>query len=181
MSSNHTDYIITALKSGFTETQIAQGLGVTPSAVHQTIQEKGLKDIAAENSQFKSIDDRYNRLEELALRKMEKSLELAVLNPMQLTRVVNTLNGAKRRSLSEGQTIINQNNTQLVNLKLPERYAPKVVKNENNEVIEVNDRVYSTMHSTELDKFKEQQSRRLDQTQEEEVSYAEDKQVSDYL
>lgn len=181
MSNINLSYIVSALKSGFTETAIAGGLGCSVSAVSQAIEEHQLKALAAENSRFKNIDEKYNKLEEKALEKLEKGLEFAVLNPIQACRVINTLNSAKRRSLSEGQTILNQNNTQLVQLNLPERYAPKVVKNDQNEVIEVNDRVYNTMPSSKLDGL---QDSRTKLARNKELKYepvSDKKAVADYL
>lgn len=177
MAQLSSNYIVSALKSGFTISQIAQGLGCTPSAIEQRIDAEGLKEIASENSRFKNIDEMYNRLEEKALKKLDDNLQFAVLNPIQACRVITTLNNAKRRSLSEGQTILNQNNTALVQLNLPKRHQPKVIKNDNNEVIEVNERVYQTLPSAQLQEVTEQKQ----QQEKEDAASNKPKTVTDYL
>lgn len=141
-------YVLDALKAGFSETQISEALGCTPSAVHQCISDNGLKALASTNSRFQSIDEKYNTLEEKALNKLEKSMEFAALNPIQACRVINTLNSAKRRSLNEGHSV---QNATLVQLTLPARHAPRITKNEQGEVIEVNGRVLSTLPASELE------------------------------
>lgn len=154
---NH-QYIVSALKAGFGTRQIAAGLGVTDSAVTQCIDEHGLKDLASQNSKFAEIDKKYNSLELTALQKLEKSLQYAALSPMQACNVIRTLNGAKRRSLAEGQNILNQNNVQLVQLNLPVRHKPKVTLSDRREIIEVNGRVLQTLPSGKLtEKTKETQ------------------------
>ena len=142
-------YLVAALKSGFSETSIAQSMGVSPSAVHQYIEEHGLKEIAAQNSRFRNIDDGLNSIEEKLVRKLNKSLDLAVLNPMQLGNLLKTINGAKRRSLAEGANIVD-NSTHFVQINLPKREMPKVTKNRNNEVIEVEGETFKTLPSGKL-------------------------------
>lgn len=150
-------YIISALKAGFGVSQIAAGLGVTPSAVSQRIDENGLKDLAVQNSKFKEIDEAYNDIESTVLKKLQKSMQYSVLTPMQACQLLRTVNGAKRRSLSEGQQIVNQNNVQLVQLNLPERHMPKVTLSDKKEVLEVNGRLLQTLPSGQLEDLRTQQ------------------------
>lgn len=145
-----TNYIVAALKSGFTGTQIAEGLGVSASAVAQHIEKNNLAQLAAENSKFQAIDDDLNEIESMVASKLKKSLKLAVLQPMQLARLLQIVNGTKRRSLAEGKQVIDQTNVRLVQLNFTPRANPQVVKNARNEVIEVSGRSLQTLPSGKL-------------------------------
>ena len=142
-----SNYLIAALKSGFTESQIAEGMGVSQSAVRQYIQAHSLEKIAKENSQFKEIDKTLNDTEALIAEKLHRAMKNAILNPMQLGRLLQIVNGTKRRSLAEEQQVINQSNVRLVQLNFRPRQTPEVVRNSRNEVIEVNGRALSTIPS----------------------------------
>lgn len=146
------NYVIAALKSGFEISQIAAGLGVTASAVSQLIEAENLQGIAAQNSKFAELDNQYNSLEEKVIKQLDRSLNIVATEPTKLANILRILNGAKRRSLSEGQTIVNHNDVRFVQLNLPARAIPKVVKNANNEIIEVEGRVLSTMPSNLVQK-----------------------------
>lgn len=154
MAAN-SNYIVAALKAGFDESQIASGLGITQSAVKQEIDSKNLKQFIPANSRFRSIDEKYNNLEESVLDKLEQRVAQSVLmKPLELTRILSTLNGAKRRSLAEGQAAVNQTDVRFIQLQLPEsRQPPQVKLNANSEVIEVDGRVLKTLPSAELAKM----------------------------
>jgi len=143
------NFVVTALRNGFTDTQIAESLGVTPSAVSQAIDAYGLREMAKQNSKFESIDSGLNDLEDTLVKKLKESVRFAVLNPMQLASILRTVNGAKRRSGGEGGPTIGIN-TQLVHLTLPQRREVHVVKSARNEVIEVEGRVLQTIPSGKM-------------------------------
>lgn len=150
MAHINRDSVIAALRNGFTNTQIAGALGVTDSAVHQFIEENGLAAIAMQNSKFAAIDDKLNSLEDFVLTKLESSMKMAVMDPIRLAAVYKTLNGAKRRSLAEGQNIQNINNVRLVNLNLPKHVEVKIGLSARNEVIEVEGRPINTLPAGKL-------------------------------
>jgi predicted transcriptional regulator len=143
------DYIVSALRSGFTESQIAQGLGVTQSAVTQYIEAHSLMDRVGDMRKFENIDNLYNTMEEFALKKLQESSRMAIMNPMKWAQIVKTLNGAKRRSLSEGRAVLESGAT-LVQLSLPARLQVEVRKNAQNEVIEVQGRALNTLPAGKL-------------------------------
>lgn len=138
MASVDKEFLLSALRSGFSTSQIAESLGVTASAVDQVINAYDLREIAAKNSRFESIDNQINSLEEKVLGRIEKALP-SVCDPMKLTRMLQVLNGAKRRSLAEGRTLPNEG-ARLIQLRLPERVHLSVSFNERNEVIDINGR-----------------------------------------
>lgn len=144
------DSVIAALRNGFDQAQIAGAMGVTDSAISQFISEHGLAAVAAQNSQFKQIDDKLNKLEESVLDKLEKTMKTAVLDPVRLSAVYKVLNGAKRRSLAEGQTIQNINNVRMVSLNLPRHVEVKVGLNSRNQVVEVEGRAINTLPAGKL-------------------------------
>jgi predicted transcriptional regulator len=148
MAQVSKDFILSALRGGFSETQIAEALNVTVSAVEQLINSHGLRDLAAKNSKFESIDEKLNSIEEKILEGLEKQVKF-ISDPMKLTRMLQVVNGSKRRSLAEGRTL-QDNSVRLVQLNLPERVIPQVRLNERNEVIEVNERPLLTMQSGRL-------------------------------
>lgn len=152
------NFVVTALRNGFSDSQIAQSLGVTQSAVAQAIESYGLKEIAAQNSKFESIDAGLNDLEELVVKKLKTSMGFAVLTPMQLASILRTVNGAKRRSGGEGGPNIGIH-TQLVNLNLPQRREVAVTKSALNEVIEVEGRVLQTLPSGKLSTMAQESAR----------------------
>ena len=144
------DSVVAALRAGFSNTQIASSFGVTDSAVTQFIESHNLQHIAAQNSKFQVIDDKLNDLEGVVLTKLANSMKLAILDPIKLAAVYKVLNGARRRSLSEGSTINNFNQVRLVSLNLPQHVQVSVGMNARNEVIEVDGRAINTMPAGKL-------------------------------
>lgn len=143
------NYIVQALRSGFSQSQIAQGLGVTQSAISQYVEEHSLLEEVAAQSQFMSIDSKLNKLEEKIVDKLGTSMQFAVMDPMKWAGLLKIVNGAKRRSLSEGRPIL-EGGAQLVTLNLPERMHLQVRRNAHNEVIEVEGRVLQTLPAGKL-------------------------------
>ncbi len=144
------DSVVAALRAGFSNTQIASSFGVTDSAVTQFIESHNLQHIAAQNSKFQAIDDSLNDLEGVVLNKLANSMKLAILDPIKLAAVYKVLNGARRRSLSEGQTVNNFNQIRLVSLNLPTHVQVSVGMSPRNEVIEVDGRAINTMPAGKL-------------------------------
>lgn len=151
MSELGRNTVVAALRAGFTDSQIAQAFDVTQSAVSQFIDAHGLREEAAQGSKFRELDDQYNKLEKIALDKLERSLQLAVLDPLSITRVLGVLNGAKRRSLAEGAGVVNNNTTRIVNIQLPEHVRVRAVLNAQSEVVEIDGRTIATIDSGKID------------------------------
>ena len=151
--------LISAVAAGFTQTEIADSLGVTPSAVHQAIEKYQVMAAAAErkaNSRAATIDDRLDKIEELATAKLE--LAVAHLSdPLKILRVLDVVNKAKRRSLGEHKT--GDSVTNIAVLQLPQRMAIQVVQNQQNEVVEIDGRPLVTMQAAVLlQKIREKQA-----------------------
>lgn len=143
--------IIAALQHGFSDAEIAKVNGVTQSAVCQFIEAQQLEEYRAGKKQFEELDGLYNELELVAVKKLQSTLKLAVLDPLKLCAVIKTINTAKRRSLSEGVPTINVNNTRLVNINLPEHVRVKATLNANSEVVEIDGRTIATIEAGKID------------------------------
>lgn len=157
MGDLNTNMVIAALKAGFKDSEIAASMRVTQSAVCQFIEEKELRQYAAQ-SQFESLDKKYNTLEEKVIDKITKTVDFAMLTIPQMSNLLRTLNAAKRRSMSEGQTQVQVNNVRLVNIKLPEQVRVKAQLNERNEIIEIDGRVVETMNNAKVERMAQENS-----------------------
>ena len=146
------DMIVAALRNGFSDSQIAQALGVTQSAVLRAIDAYGLRELANLNSKFAEHDEKLNSLEAVVLEKLAATIKFAVLDPLKLTAIYKTLNGAKRRSMAEGSNLP-QTGVQLVSINLPRHVQVKVGLNRNNEVISIDDNPLSTLSAGKLVEF----------------------------
>lgn len=162
MAQVSKEFIISALRAGFAEVQIAEALNVTVSAVEQLINAHGLRDLAARNSKFESIDNKLNNLEEKILDKLEKVLPFAN-KPETVTKMLTAVNGAKRRSLAEGRTL-QDNSVRLVQINLPERVQHKVALNSQNQVVGIDDRELITAPSGQvLERVRQENRNALEQ------------------
>lgn len=144
------EHLIDAVAAGFTDSQIAESLGVTPSAVAQAIEKYDIKNLAetkAKASKFSTIDDALNKAEEILALKLVQSVQM-MEDPLKIARVLQTVNGAKRRSLDEGATQTPQ--TQIAILNLPQRQIVNVITNANNEVVEIDGRPMLTINPAVL-------------------------------
>lgn len=154
MGSLRKEIVIAALQRGFTVAEIADASGVTDSAVVQFISEHKLEAMATGgDKRYQSIDEKYLKIESQLLDKLEKQLNFAVLEPTKIGLLLRTINGAKRRSLSEGQATVNNTNVRLVNIKLPEHVRVKAVLSPQNEVIEIDGREIATLDVAKIDKM----------------------------
>ncbi len=144
------DMIVAALRGGFTDSQIAQQLGVSQSAILQAIDAHGLREIASINSKFAAHDEKLNDLESVVLDKLTAMMKCGiVLDPLKLTAIYKTLNGAKRRSMAEGRELPG-NNVQLISINLPQHIQVKVGLNSRNEVISVGENPLNTLPAGKL-------------------------------
>lgn len=135
-------FILAALRSGFADSQIAEALGVTSSAVAQLIDAHGLRAMAVKNSRFSTIDENLTELEDELVKKLKQQVRF-VQDPMKIGRLLQIVNSTKRRSLAEGQAP-NLGQARLVQLNLPERLRISVEFNAENELVSVNGRSMAT-------------------------------------
>lgn len=150
VSENKIDFIVSCLDKGFTESQIAQAIGVTPSSVQQLIEAKNLRAQLQQHETFDTIDKNLNAIELNISDKLNKMLSspAAVLNPMQAVQILRIVNNAKRRSTGEGRQMPGA--AKLVTLKMPEHIKNRLVVSAENHLLEVNGQSLATMPSNQL-------------------------------
>lgn len=95
-------YVVNCLVAGFSPSQVAEALGVTPSAMTQFLEsnEDVVQLVASKRtaklSKVSTIDDRLDDIEDKAWRALEKQMGF-IQDPMKLLKVAMTANAAKRR------------------------------------------------------------------------------------
>lgn len=147
MTQINAEYVTSCIRAGFQDSQIAQACGVTQSAVAQYIEEHKLREAAGVHQKFQDIDDTLNDIELLVAKRLKQAIALEV-NPMKLAHVLRTVNGAKRRSLSEGQPL--PGSAAIVRLELPKHMQLRIQHNAQNEVIAVEDQNLRTFQAGRL-------------------------------
>lgn len=129
--------------------QVASALGVTPAYISQLMADENFSR-AVQELRFKNLqkhterDNELDSLEDAILDKMKKSLPL-VMRPMELTRMLQVVNGAKRRGVAAPETAAVQ--TQVVTISVPVHVVNRFVTNQENQVVQVGEQPLITMQS----------------------------------
>lgn len=158
------------LGSGIAAESVASALGVTPGRIAQLLSNEAFSDQVSKlryiSLQSHNIrDDKYDRLEDKLITKLEYSLPLMV-KPGDILNAVKVVNSAKRRGQSAPQQVVNQQN--IINLTLPVVIAEKFAMNVNNQVVKAGEQELLTMPSGNLLKQVEKaEQERLTHVQEE--------------
>lgn len=152
MTSATEERALALLGSGLGAEIVANALGVSPSRISQLLsQDEFAAKVSAlrfENiSKHNTRDAKYDSLEDQVLEKLENTLPL-VHRPMELTRILTTLNSAKRRGSSTPEGITQQ--SVVVNLVLPTQVINKFTFNANNQVVQVGEQNLVTIQSGTL-------------------------------
>lgn len=129
------------LGSGYPAPVVASSVGVSESYISQlmsldwfSLQVQELKFLNLKK--HTELDDAYDDLEEKLLKKLDKLVPL-LIKPMDVTRVLQTVNSAKRRGAGSSEVgHITQN---IVQLSLPPAIMQRFIKNANNQIVEVQD------------------------------------------
>lgn len=139
-------FIVKALRSGFNESQIADNLGISQSAVHQYIEAHELGQELAQGVQMRKVDDNLNEIELTLTEKLKVAINHTPMNPMQLGALLKIVNSTRRRTVETPES------AQGVLVYLPAATtAPFVAtKNSRNELVELNGRSFVTMPSGQL-------------------------------
>jgi hypothetical protein len=173
--------ILKARAQGRKVTELARASGVSASAMSQRLNaaraEARAVDVAkqdevsgqAEPNVTLTVpakdphDSLYDSLELIALNNLQRTLPFET-SPMRLVKVLDTLNHARRRSNDLPGEFGSNSDVQSVKLIVPVQINAKVVMNENQEVIEINDRPLVTMHPDQMMSALEakQEQKRLD-------------------
>ena len=126
------------LSSGISASKVAEICDVDPSRISQLMDETGFKEKLTEAkfdraTKYNTIDDKLDTLEETVIDKLADSLSL-IMDPMKLSRVLQVVNGAKRR----GTSILGglADSGQIVQLILPIKVTNTFVLNQVNQVVQ---------------------------------------------
>lgn len=133
--------ILQLLGQGFPASVVASSVGVSESYISQLLSQEEFANAVQERKFLSTqkhvqMDDKYDSIETKLLEKLEKSIPL-IVRPGDITRTLQTINSAKRRStpLAQGGNVVQT----IVNLTLPTAILQKFVSNGNNQIVEVQD------------------------------------------
>lgn len=161
------------LGSGISPVQTAAALGISESRISQLLGEEAFATAVAQKrftllQANNARDSKYDAIEDALLDKLQNVLEYMV-RPMEIIRALTLINSAKRRGSSAPEVMHNQTN--IVNLILPNQTIQKFTTNIHNQVIKTEDRDLVTIQSSALhSKLKALKQSRLEhQQQNEEV------------
>lgn len=133
--------ILNLLGQGFPAGVVASSVGCEASYVSQLISLDWFAQLVQEKKfahlqKHTAIDAKYDSIEEKLLEKLEKTLPL-IIRPGDITKTLQTINGAKRRGVqSTDPATLTQN---IVQLTLPNVIIQKFVSNAHNQIVEVQD------------------------------------------
>lgn len=136
---------------------VAAACGVSVSRISQLMSEEEFSSKVTElrfNSlqKYNEQDSSYDDIEKQATEQLKKTLPL-IMRPMELVKVIQVINGAKRRGTSAPEAILEKQ--QVVNISLPSvvinNYTNlQPVTNVHNQVVRVGDQDLTTLQSSSL-------------------------------
>lgn len=129
--------------------QVAAALGVTPGYISQLMADEkfaaAVQELRYQNlNRHNERDNKLDTLEDQIIDKMQRSLPL-VMRPMELTRMLQVVNGAKRRGQSAPESASTQ--TKVVTITVPVQVINRFTTNQENQVIQVGEQQLITMQS----------------------------------
>lgn len=167
MNSSGTELVLDGTKeralsllgSGLAPGIVASSCGVSESYISQLLSDENfLQEVVrrkyAALQKHNERDAKYDELEDKVLKQLESQLGM-IFDPMKLMRILQVLNGAKRRGSSSADSIVQQNT--VVNLTLPVAIVNQfsVKKTADNQIIEAGEQKLITMQSgTLMDRLK---------------------------
>lgn len=133
--------ILEMLGSGLGAESVATALGVSPSLVSQLLSiEEFAQAVTARRfarlTKHNERDDKLDGIEDLAIKKLEEMLSM-VYKPMEVLRIFQVVNAAKRRGSGSDAAASTVINNQVVNLVLPAAIKQTFHADSNNQVVEV--------------------------------------------
>tara|TARA_R110002167_G_scaffold366375_1_gene595556 strand:+ start:18212 stop:18859 length:648 start_codon:yes stop_codon:yes gene_type:complete len=151
-TSSVEEKALALLGSGVAAEAVASALGVTPGRISQLLAEETFSQAVAglrydALQQHNKRDDRYDRLEDTLMDKLDKAMPLLV-RPVDIMNALTKVNGATRRGQSAPTQVNNQQN--IVTLVMPTIIVDKFTTNAQNQVTSAGDQDLSTMASGNL-------------------------------
>ena len=151
-TSSVEEKALALLGSGVAAEQVASALGVTPGRISQLLAEETFsQEVAALRydalQQHNKRDDRYDRLEDTLMDKLDKAMPL-LIRPGDIINALTKVNNATRRGQSAPTQVNNQQN--IVTLVMPTIIVDKFTTNAQNQVTSAGGQDLSTMASGNL-------------------------------
>lgn len=133
--------ILEMLGSGLGAESVATALGVSPSLVSQLLSiEEFAQAVTARRfsrlTKHNERDDKLDALEDESIKKLQEMLSM-VYKPMEVLRIFQVINAAKRRGSGADAAASTVINNQVVNLVLPAAIKQTFHADSNNQVVEV--------------------------------------------
>ena len=143
------------LGQGLGPETVASAIGVSVSRISQLLSETefaaSVADLRFKNlSKHNERDNEYDRLEDELISKMRDLMPFMV-RPMEVARVLQIINAAKRRGSSTPESITNQQT--VVQLNMPVSIYQKFTVNANNQVIQAGQQQLITVQSGNMAKL----------------------------
>jgi predicted transcriptional regulator len=151
-NSSTNDRALTLLGQGLGPEVVASALGVTTSAISQLLSQTEFAAKVAE-ARFRNLskhnerDNAYDKLEDELIEKM-KDLMPFMVRPMEVAKVLQIINAAKRRGASAPEHITNQQT--VINLTMPTQILHRFVVNTANQVVQAGQQALITVQSGQL-------------------------------
>jgi len=131
---------------------VAASIGVTPSYISQLMSREDFRskvlalryDNLAEHT---TRDKKYYSLEDRLIEKLEQTYEFET-SPLKIARILQIVNGVKHRGNTAAQHEVQ--NTQIVNITLPQKASSSFVVNVANQVVSVDNRSVVTLQSQKM-------------------------------
>lgn len=157
--STHLPKLNRLLRTSASRTDIADELGLTPSAVTQLVATPAVQASIASSKQETAaadaqLDESYDRIERTLLTQLERTVPL-LMRPREIADVLTKINGAKRRG---GPLKSEPAQTVVLQLNLPVAIKNKFVLNQANQVVSAGSQDLVTLPSANVTKLLEQKA-----------------------
>lgn len=144
--------IIEMLGKGYPNTVVANACGVSDGYISQVLSDEA---VAAKVVELKMLnlqkqtarDEGYDELEDMLLDKLRAAAPM-LIRPLEITKVLATVNQAKRRGSTGDNT--HQAPSKVVVLNMPQFVQQRFIMNERSEVVEVGGRNLATISAKTL-------------------------------
>jgi predicted transcriptional regulator len=135
----NSERAIQLLGQGHSPRIVAAAMGVTESAISQLLSQDSNAQLVSEKraaalSRYSDIDDKWNRLEDTLLDKLEKVIPL-LIRPRDIINALDKVNSAKRRGSFAPQESLPQD--RVVSLELPPLTQYNFITNINQQIVEI--------------------------------------------
>ncbi len=143
------------LGQGFSAEVVASAVGVSPSRISQLLSQaefaSKVSELRYNNLAEHTVrDSKYDKLEDKLLDKLDSSL-LFMSRPTEIARVLQAVNGAKRRGSSAPEALVEQK--EVVKLVMPTIVNQKFTLNINGQVIQAGTQELVTVQSGNMKKL----------------------------